>query len=81
MWGYYWGFTAQEIELMAIDQPIVVYDHKNKEKKKFGKVNKLNYAIVEREWKEKYEGRENEKIKLDFSQFDLGNNKAKENKE
>ncbi len=25
MWDYYWGFTAAQIELLTIDQPIIVY--------------------------------------------------------
>lgn len=34
MWGYYWGYTAAQIELMAVDCPITVYNHKDKRNKK-----------------------------------------------
>lgn len=76
MYDYWWGLTAAEVELMAIDQPLVVYDHKEKEggKKKFKKANPLDVIRAKREWEEKYKGREDEKIKIDFSQFAVSNN-------
>lgn len=69
MYDYWWGLTWQEVQLLSIDQPLVVYDHKTEKKKGFKKVNPLDVIRAKKEWEEKYKGREDEKIKIDFSQY------------
>lgn len=34
MWNYYWGYTAQQIQLLLLDAPIIVYKDKNKKDRK-----------------------------------------------
>lgn len=43
-YDYWWGYTAAQIELMAVDQPLVVY---KKDKKK---VTKKDMDKVYEEW-------------------------------
>lgn len=73
MWGYRWGYTAAEIDLLSIDQPIVVYDHKTdkKGKKEFRKARAVDTIKASNEWKAKYEGTDG-KTKLDLSGFNFG---------
>ena len=32
MWGYMWGYTSAQIELMTADSPVVTYPGKKKKK-------------------------------------------------
>lgn len=34
MWNYYWGYTAQQIQLLLLDAPVIVYKDKNKKDRK-----------------------------------------------
>ena len=68
MWDYYWGLTAAQVELLAIDQPIVVYKaDKDKEKPwKDGTVSE-NYANRQYlKWLERKKQRELEGKSIDF---------------
>lgn len=73
MWGYYDGFSAAQIELMACDQPITVYD--NKKKKRADGFFKANGADVERSanrWIEKYGCGNSGAISLDIGGLNTG---------
>lgn len=72
MWGYYWGYTAAQIELMAVDCPITVYNHKDKRNKK-NKFNKADAYDAERkakEWRDKY-GKGTDRIQIDLSEYSI----------
>lgn len=74
MWGYYWGYTIAQIELMAMDAPIVVY-HKDKKngKKEFKKADPVAVLRTQMKWEENNKNRkEGEKIVLNFG----GNNQS-----
>lgn len=73
MWGYYDGYTAAQIELMATDCPITVYDRRN-EKGNKGKPPALKVSAdrikqMEAEWKRKYAN--GTEVKFDFSDYEL----------
>lgn len=73
MWGYYDAYTEAQIELMAVDVPIVVYDHDNGKRKNRGKggFKKSNAASVEdatKQWEEKYK-RKDSKVEIDLNGF------------
>ena len=61
MWGYLWGYTIAQIELLAIDSPMIAYNRKKKKKGKSN--NQYNRTQVKmedveakvRQWKDKYE--------------------------
>lgn len=70
MWGYYWGYTAAQIELLSVDGPIISYNHKHKTKndKKKPFVNTEDVERKAREWQEKYGGGKPDVV-LDFSEY------------
>lgn len=72
MWGYYWGYTAAQIELMAADCPITVYNHKGKrnKKNKFDKADAYDVERKAKEWKDKY-GKGTDGIQIDLSGYSI----------
>ena len=73
MWGYYDGYTAAQIELMAIDCPITVYDRKPKKGDKGNpsalKVSAERIRKMEAEWDRKYSN--GAKVGIDLSNYTL----------
>lgn len=59
-WDFWWGYTAAQIELMAIDVPLVVYG----KKKKFSTPDKEDIENASKLWMEKYGDKQGEKIDL-----------------
>lgn len=60
-WDYDWGYSAAQIELLAVDTPIVVYD-KHKDKKPKPKASEVKAKAEE--WQTKYGDKRGEKIDL-----------------
>ncbi|GAE15776.1 hypothetical protein [Bacteroides pyogenes] len=78
MWGYYDAYTAAQIELMAVDAPMVVYNHdkekgkKGKDGQSFKKANALDILETASEWKRKYgDGASPTNISIDLKGFKL----------
>lgn len=70
MWGYYDSYTAAQIELMAMDTPVIVYDW-GREKGKKGDISKadpLDVIYAANKWNEKYSGK-NTMVKIDLNGF------------
>ena len=67
MWGYYWGYTAAQIELMAVDCPITVYNHKDN---KFNKADAYDVERKAKEWRDKY-GKGTDRIQIDLSEYSI----------
>lgn len=61
MWNYLWGYTAAQIELMAVDAPMVVYTE-GKERKP----SKEELAATADKWEKKYKGKSK---KVDLSEL------------
>lgn len=59
---------------MSIDQPIVVYHHKE-DKNKPKKANPLAVIKAQKEWLDKYGDNPDQKIHIDFSKYNVGKNK------
>lgn len=76
MWNYWWGLSENQIDLLLVDQPLVVYP-RNKDGKKKGNgrgcelppPSKKKIAEAEMKWKQKYGN--GQKPKLDFSTNDF----------
>lgn len=67
-WGYRWGFTSAQIELLAVDTPIIVYPKRNKGKNgNQRKPKAIEVKSASRRWQQKY-GTENSK-KIDLSEL------------
>lgn len=68
MWGYYWGYTMAQIQLLTSDTPVIVYknlkDNKNKEKKP--KRDEVQKAADE--WRKKYSDA-TKKLNINLSDF------------
>lgn len=60
-WNYWWGYSAAQIELIAIDAPLVLY---KPEKGKFGKVDRTRAREVTEKWVSKYKDNGGETINL-----------------
>lgn len=72
MWGYYDAYTAAQIELLAVDCPITVYDHGKGKDGKGGKselpdVSAKDIMEAGNRWKEKY--KEGAGVTLDLSEY------------
>ena len=68
MYEYMWVLTMAQVSLLALDQPIVVYDHK-KDKKKKGEFKKADPLAVLRA-AQKYEQNQSSQPKsFDLSSF------------
>jgi hypothetical protein len=72
MWGYRWGLTAAQIDLLVIDQPLIVYDRKDKNGNSIlDAPSKDEIKNVAAQWKAKY-GEQGERMQpttFDFSKF------------
>lgn len=66
MYNYYWGYTAQQIQLLIADAPIVVY--KKDKKKSDKKPSILSRLQGERKFIDKYADGDS-KNKFDFSRL------------
>ena len=68
MWDYYWGFTAAQVEILTVDQPIVVYKKDNDKKKPWeGGTASEDYANRQyRKWLERKKQREREGKSVDI---------------
>lgn len=81
-WGYFWGMTESQVDLLLADQPVVNY--KRDKKKKSGARGKNGVREMSKpadwkvsraasEWEKKYGGEkkegESKKIKFDFTGF------------
>lgn len=51
-YGYWWGYTAAQIQLMVADAPIVVYG----DRKSDGKPSHRRIEEVRDKWENKYKG-------------------------
>lgn len=60
-WNYWWGYTAAQVELIAVDAPLVLY---KPDKGKFGKVDRGRAMEVTEKWMNKYKDKECEEINL-----------------
>lgn len=74
MWGYMDAYTSAQVELLAADCPITVYDHRKRGKRDDGKPEPMRmsadkYREMERQWKEKY--KDGAKVTLDLSRYVL----------
>lgn len=72
MYAYYWLYTIAELQLLAIDQPIVVYHHENKDKdgkRVFKKLDALTVLKAQKKYEESKAKRGDKPIVLDFSNF------------
>lgn len=69
MYAYYWLYTAAEIQLMTIDQPMVVYNHDKKEKQEFKKQNALSVLKAQKKWEENKRKQGDKPIVFDLSKF------------
>lgn len=59
-WGYMWGYTIPQIELLAIDAPLIVYSDVNrKDKPTAKKIEETN-----KKWANKYGNTQGTKIDL-----------------
>lgn len=73
MWGYYDAYTSAQIELMAADSPITVYNDKGNDKKGQDDVPYADSEDVTdkaKRWKEKY-GDKSSKVTIDLKDFGL----------
>ena len=77
MWGYYWEYTAAQIELGLVDCPIVTYPRKKKKKQKgempeFDKADADSVKKAAENWKKKYgEKPKGEGVKISFAGLKL----------
>ena len=72
MWGFYDGYTAAQIELLAIDCPITTYA-KNKKGNGKNEPARADADDVRRSadaWRNKYKGKD-AKVELDLSEFTI----------
>lgn len=78
-YDYWHGYTAAQIELMALDQPVTVYPKDKKDRKNGGHTAAEMKKIAE-EWEKKYgkAGRVSEKVSL--SEFLGGGEPKSDNK-
>lgn len=65
MYEYYWGLTAAQIELLAMDCPVVVY----KNKKDKPKHTKKEMDALMAKWEAKQKEREEKGTKLNLNDF------------
>lgn len=73
MWGYYDAYTSAQIELMAADSPITVYNDKGNDKKCQDDVPYADSEDVTdkaKRWKEKY-GDKSSKVTINLKGFGL----------
>ncbi len=72
MWGYMDAYTAAQVELLAMDCPITVYDRKDRKGKgkKLPKPKAKDVIDIGKRWEEKYKGKD-AKVELDLSGFSL----------
>lgn len=73
MWGYLWGYTIAQIELLAIDSPMIAYNRKKKKGKSNSQYNKPQVKMEDveakvRQWKDKYENNDNPVV-IDLSGY------------
>jgi hypothetical protein len=66
MYAYYWVHTAAQLELIACDVPLVVYDKPDREDRKHSK--KEMDDLVKR-WQEKKERERKEGKEFNFSEY------------
>lgn len=71
MWGYYWGYTSAQIELMAADSPIIVYP-KRKDRKKgkpyeFDKADAIEVSKAAKQWQQKYGDKSDKGLKISLA--------------
>lgn len=77
MWGYMWGYTSAQIELVTADSPVVTYP--GKKKKKGGRVQGKEFDVPDADdvrlaaerWKEKYGDGQNKKVKISLAGLKL----------
>lgn len=71
MWGYYWGYTSAQIELMAADCPVIVYpkrkDEKNGKSTGFKKADAKDVSEAARHWQKKYGGKSDKGVKISLA--------------
>ncbi len=74
MWGYYWGYTMAQIELLTNDAPIIVYAREKKNKnKKQSNPKRSDIENAAKKWYDKY-ANNNEKININLSDFNRWEN-------
>lgn len=75
MWEYYNVYTCAQLELIALDAPVVVYNKDKGKKKKgekaeFKKADAVDVLLKADAWNRKYADKKPEEgIKLNFSDF------------
>lgn len=74
MWGYYWGYTSAQVELMIVDAPLVVYKNDKRDANGKRKAPKPTGAAIERaalKWQQEHK-EDGGKITVDLSDFKIG---------
>ena len=80
-WGYFWGLTENQVDLMLADQPVVNYKHDKSSKKKgkgkngireMSKPADWKVAAAQAAWSKKYGNGGDVKPKLDLGGFSIG---------
>ena len=67
---YWWGYTACEIELMVIDQPVISYGKsKNRRSMMANKAEVAELDALQSAWEEKRNGRSFVGEKVDLNDF------------
>ena len=66
MYVYYWVMTAAQIELMAMDTPVVSYNHK---KDKESEPTKAEMDKLTERWMQRKKEREEKGLKVNLSDF------------
>ena len=80
MWNYWWGLSENQIDLLIVDQPLVVYpkskDSKNGKADRRGNemlapsIQKI--AEAEMKWKRKYGNGQKPKLDFNTKDFNVG---------
>lgn len=67
MWGYYWGYTSAQIELMAADCPIIVYPKRKDRKNEFDKADAIEVSKAAKRWQQKYGDKSDKGLKISLA--------------
>ena len=73
-WGYFWGLTEAQVDLLLSDQPVVNYKHdKNKKggKKEMKSPAAWKVEEAQAKWERKYANGEKPKLNLNLKDFKI----------
>lgn len=74
-WGYFWGLTEPQVDLILSDQPVVNYKHDKRDKngKKMQKApSAWKVEEAQAKWEKKYGNGEKPKLNLNLNDFKIG---------